>query len=287
MYNLDIGLLRTFLEVNKTRHFGKTAENLYLTQSAVSARIKQLEDILGVTLFQRHRNNIQLTPQGERLVPHADKMLLDWTQALQEVALPDQSSQIVIGAPQSLWESRLAHLPTSLLAHQPDCHVRAESLESQNIIRRLHERTLDFGIVFDPSKTDEVSSIKIASIELKLFSDKAKLLLKDVEESQYVMVDWGQGFAASHARTLPHVRSPKLIACDWSMALTCLTELGGFAYLPVSLVKPKTHKLYAVADAPIISREIYLCHHIQKSEDPLFSDILKLIQNELQNHAYL
>ncbi|WP_082881977.1 LysR family transcriptional regulator [Oleiphilus sp. HI0043] len=39
---MDIELLRTFLEVKNTRHFGKAAEHLYLTQAAVSARIKQL-----------------------------------------------------------------------------------------------------------------------------------------------------------------------------------------------------------------------------------------------------
>jgi len=37
---VDIELLKTFLEVNRTRHFGKAAEHLFLTQSAVSARIR-------------------------------------------------------------------------------------------------------------------------------------------------------------------------------------------------------------------------------------------------------
>ena len=41
---MDIRFLTTFIEVAKTRHFGKAAENLYLTQSAVSARIKLLEE---------------------------------------------------------------------------------------------------------------------------------------------------------------------------------------------------------------------------------------------------
>ena len=68
---MDIELLRTFIEVRKTRHFGKAAENLYLTQAAVSARIRQLEQLLGVKLFIRSRNNIQLTSEGERLVSHA------------------------------------------------------------------------------------------------------------------------------------------------------------------------------------------------------------------------
>lgn len=66
---MDIELLKTFLEVHKTRHFGRAADNLHLTSAAVSARIKQLEQYLGVTLFVRKRGNIQLTSEGERLLP--------------------------------------------------------------------------------------------------------------------------------------------------------------------------------------------------------------------------
>lgn len=72
---MDTELLKTFLEVQKTRHFGKAAEHLYLTQSAVSFRIRQLEQSLGVALFSRHRNNIQLTEAGELLLPHAQAVI--------------------------------------------------------------------------------------------------------------------------------------------------------------------------------------------------------------------
>ncbi|STJ14388.1 LysR-family transcriptional regulator (H-NS-dependent flhD regulator) [Escherichia coli] len=48
---MDTELLKTFLEVSRTRHFGRAAESLYLTQSAVSFRIRQLENQLGVNLF--------------------------------------------------------------------------------------------------------------------------------------------------------------------------------------------------------------------------------------------
>lgn len=62
---VDTELLKTFPEVSRTRHFGRAAEALYLTQSAVSFRIRQLENQLGVNLFTRHRNNIRLTTAGE------------------------------------------------------------------------------------------------------------------------------------------------------------------------------------------------------------------------------
>lgn len=71
-------ITENLLEVSRTRHFGRAAESLYLTQSAVSFRIRQLENQLGANLFTRHRNNIRLTPAGERLVPYAEMLLNTW-----------------------------------------------------------------------------------------------------------------------------------------------------------------------------------------------------------------
>jgi DNA-binding transcriptional LysR family regulator len=96
---LDTELLKTFLEVQKTRHFGKAADNLYLTQSAVSFRIRQLEQSLGVTLFNRFRNNIQLTTAGEMLLPHAQAVLSAIASAKQQIALnyhPDRPLQLAL-----------------------------------------------------------------------------------------------------------------------------------------------------------------------------------------------
>ena len=53
---MDTELLKTFLEVSRTRHFGRAAESLYLTQSAVSFRIRQLENQLGVKTTALRRN---------------------------------------------------------------------------------------------------------------------------------------------------------------------------------------------------------------------------------------
>ncbi|WP_144393123.1 LysR family transcriptional regulator [Pleionea sediminis] len=274
MYNLDISLLRTFLDVNKTRHFGKTAENLYLTQSAVSARIKQLEDILGVPLFQRFRNNIQLTPQGERLVHHAELILNSWTQAVQDVSLPESVSQLVIGAPQSLWEAKLAILPIRLIESNNDLHTRTESLDSKSILRRIQERTLDIGFVFDPPKIDEVNSEHITTIELKLYSSSKMRSFNDVEENHYVMVDWGQGFSALHAKHLPQIRSPRLHANDWLMAVEYLNQVGGFAFLPTSLVESHQYELFPVEDAPSMEREVYMCFHRSLESRPGWDEII-------------
>ena len=66
---MDTELLRTFLEVRQTGHFARAARNLSLTQAAVSARIKQLETLVGQQLLTRARNNVQLTEAGRQLLP--------------------------------------------------------------------------------------------------------------------------------------------------------------------------------------------------------------------------
>ena len=64
---MDTELLRTFLQVAKTGRFRLAAEQLCLTQSAVSARIKLLEGEMGVRLFERNKHGVALTDAGNRL----------------------------------------------------------------------------------------------------------------------------------------------------------------------------------------------------------------------------
>ncbi len=285
MYNLDISLLRTFLELNKTRQFGRTAENLYLTQSAVSARIKQLEEVLGVSLFQRFRNNLQLTPQGERLIPHAEAMLNLWTLTVQDVSLPESATQLVIGAPQSVWEAQLSNLPIKLINKIDDIHTRAEALDSQTILRRLQEHTLDIGFVFDMPKIDEIVSEKVIDIELKLYSTQVNQSFDAISDTDYVLVDWGQGFSALHARTLPQIRSPKLHAADWTMAVEFLSQTQGCAFLPTSLVEHAQVELYPVKNAPSVLREVYLCYHVSKPKDENWASVCEAIKNAIEDNA--
>lgn len=133
---MDTELLKTFLEVQKTRHFGKAADNLYLTQSAVSFRIRQLEQSLGVSLFNRYRNNIQLTTAGEMLLPHAQAVLSAIASAKQQLAMnfhPERTLQLGISPELSVLfaepafnqavsleqNCQLQFIPTDLLCRQP------------------------------------------------------------------------------------------------------------------------------------------------------------------------
>src|SRR3954462_4296726 len=85
---MDIGLARTFLEVSASGSFIAAAERMHLTQTAVSARIRALEEQLGRRLFVRNKAGARLTPAGERFVRHATTLIQVWERARHQVALP-------------------------------------------------------------------------------------------------------------------------------------------------------------------------------------------------------
>ena len=70
MSNLDTQL-KTFLRVAQLGSFRRAADEMFVTQAAVTSRIKALEDWLGFTVFQRHRRGADLTARGERFIDYA------------------------------------------------------------------------------------------------------------------------------------------------------------------------------------------------------------------------
>ena len=85
---MDINQARTFLEVASCGSFIMAAERMHVTQTAVSARIRTLEQQLGRQLFVRNKAGARLTPAGERFMRHAATMVQVWERARHQVALP-------------------------------------------------------------------------------------------------------------------------------------------------------------------------------------------------------
>jgi len=68
--------LRYFIALAKYKHFRKAAEHCHVSQPSLSVAIKKLEDELGVLLFERFKNEVRLTQAGEKIVEHANEVIL-------------------------------------------------------------------------------------------------------------------------------------------------------------------------------------------------------------------
>lgn len=255
---MDINLLKTFLEVMKTRNFSRAADNLYVTSAAVSARIKQLENQLGVSLFTRTRTSTSPTNEAERLLPFAENMINTWARALQEVSMqPSMETRVHIGATASIWILALEQKLVSIRRQLPEVAIQAEAHSKETLTRLLVEQTLDLVLLPDPFASEEMCSEKIGEQTLVL----ASTIAEDFAEAKckpYVYVDWGTAFAGFHAERIGDRLKPILHANMASIAQAIIVAEGGSAYLPQSMVRASA-EIQEVDGAPVFKRPIYAC----------------------------
>lgn len=275
---MDIELLKTFLEVSRTRHFSQAAENLFITQSAVSARIRMLEETLGATLFTRTRNNIQLTPTGRRLVKHAESIVGTWNRARQELSVNglDTRTPLTVGAVPGLWDLLLSDWIQEVYRTLPDILVHAESLAVETLVRRLQDGSLDLGFMLESPMTAELAFERFATLRLLMVSPQPELRCAEAVRSRYVFVDWGAAFATAHAKLLPDLSAPAIRVGPGGAARSLLLECGGAGYLPVSVGDPDVAagRLFVVEDAPQIDCAAYAVYSASPAQQEVLRRVL-------------
>ncbi|EAA4438482.1 TPA: HTH-type transcriptional regulator HdfR [Salmonella enterica subsp. salamae serovar 21:z10:[z6]] len=271
---VDTELLKTFLEVSRTRHFGRAAEALYLTQSAVSFRIRQLENQLGVNLFTRHRNNIRLTAAGEKLLPYAETLMNTWQAARKEVAHTSRHNEFSIGASASLWECMLNDWLGRLYQLQElqsGLQFEARIAQRQSLVKQLHERQLDLLITTEAPKMDEFSSQLLGHFTLALYcSSPARMK----SELNYLRLEWGPDFQQHETGLIAADEVPVLTTSSAELARQQLSALNGCSWLPVNWANEKGG-LHTVADSATLSRPLYAIWLQNSDKYSLIRDLLK------------
>lgn len=279
---MDVKVFRTFLELARVRHFGRAAENLYLTQAAVSARIKQLENYFDAQLFTRDRNNIKLTSAGERLVSYAENMVNTLQQAKFELSLENgKVHQLSLGGTANVWDGYLQRNLSVIARSFSGYGFIAEVLGREQLCRNLLERTMDIAFTLDPIKIEELDCKRVADLELLLVSSEVES--DDPFSQQYVYVDWGTKFASEHAARHSNIPAPCLRTSTAKIALDFILENGGSAYLPRSIVEPflDNGRLHIVENSEGWIRPIYLSYRKNSSAEEVISRLEALV-NELK-----
>lgn len=284
---MDIDLLKTFLEVAQTRHFGKAADNLFLTQSAVSARIRLLEGTVGGPLFVRARNNIQLTPTGRKLLAHAETIVNLWHRAQQHISLgEDVALHLSVSGAPSLWDIFLNDW-LETLSRQTDMSIHADVHGTDTQLRMLREGTLDLAFTFDAAWVTGLTVTEVASIPLLLVSSERGVRCQQALAGSYVLVDWGSSFASVHNENFPDAAPPLLRVGQGRIAHSLINSRGGAAYLAApSVEEDLAHKrLFQVVDAPVVERKAYAVYAEATAQKALVTRALEALEG-LRDRRY-
>lgn len=119
MTSLDLDLLRSFVAIVELGGFTRAAERLGRTQSTISLQIKRLEETVGKRLLERDSRQIALTPEGERLLGYARRILQLTEEAREAVSEPEVEGRVRLGTPEDFATHRLPRVLADFARSHP------------------------------------------------------------------------------------------------------------------------------------------------------------------------
>jgi DNA-binding transcriptional LysR family regulator len=284
---VDISSARTFLEIVKTGSFVGAANNLNLTQTAVSARIRVLEEQLDRPLFVRNKAGAKLTPAGEQFQRFATTLVQVWERARHEVAVPAGRDKVVtIGGEHSLWNPLLRDWLVWMRQECLDVAIRVQIDVPDRLMEQVQDGVLDMALLYAPPRRPGV--IAELLMEEKLVAVTTHDNANGSFGADYVHVDWGSDFSASHHAAFPEIVSSAVSVNYGPLAMEYILASGGSAYLRMEAARPHlaNDQLHLVKDKPIFSYSIYVVHSA-KADDQLLSMVragLRAAASEFRSH---
>ncbi|HEY6770114.1 MAG TPA: LysR family transcriptional regulator [Candidatus Sulfotelmatobacter sp.] len=172
MAQLENFRLKVFRAVADHLNFRKAAEQLFLTQPAVTLQIKALEDELGVRLFNRGANRVSLTEPGLCLLRYAKKIARLAAEAEQELGAGDGkvSGDLSLGVSTTIAQYVLPKLIGAFLGEYPRVQLALHSGNTQQIVDLLLKGSVAIGLIEGPARARGVHTEPFMEDELVLIT---------------------------------------------------------------------------------------------------------------------
>ena len=264
---MDITVARTFLEIVKTGSFVRAAANLNITQTAVSARVRVLEEQLDRQLFVRNKAGARLTQAGDQFLRYATSLVQLWERARHDVAMPvGRENVVTVGGEHSLWNPLLRNWLVWMKTECADVAIRTQIDVTERLLDQVQEGIMDLAVVYaPPSRTGIVEELLLDEILVAVSTNPG------ADENwweDYVFVDWGPEFRANHHTAFPDAPSPALSVNHGPLALDYILTVGGSGYFRMEAARPHLErgKLHLAADKPRFSYSIYALYSAKADE---------------------
>lgn len=276
---MDFEQIKTFIRVIDCGSFIAAASKLGVTQSTVSARIKELELDIGYALFDRHKSGVTLTVQGVRFLPHAQAMMKSLRQARQEVAAAGElGATLAIGGKSGHWVTLLADWVLAFRNAHPEIGIKAVIDTPDGLAHRLRDRSLDVAIVGAMSNRSGFRVERLGYEDIVLMS--ARPDHTGTAEPDYIYLDWGADFTAWHAEQFPAFSGSGIHVNHGALGLPMVGKGGGACYLPRLFLDPGMvgEKLHLVPDAPVFHSPIFMAYDTN-SDNPALEAALSSLKS--------
>ena len=279
--------LKAFITVAECDSFSIAADRLYLTQSAISKRIAQLEQQIGKKLFDRIARQVSLTEAGTALLPRAQRILTEYESALQAINdLSGEASGVLrLAISHHLGLHRLPPILKQFAQQFPNVSLDIEFTDSEKAYEQvLHGETEVAVITLALESHNSINSRKIWDDPLQFICANdhplAKLdqpKLQDLAEYPIILPGLNT-YTGRIVQNLFHQQGIPLkstLSTNYLETISTMVEIGlGWSVLPETLIRD----LYVMPfDQVNIARELGYIHHTNRSLSNAAVEFLKLI----------
>ena len=202
MASLENFRLTVFRKVAEQLSFRKAAEELYLTQPAVSLQIKALEEELGALLFDRSGSQVRLTAAGTTLLKYAEhshELLRDAKHAIASLS-GAQGGALTLGASTTIAQYLLPRLLSEFCATHPRVHPTLISGNTEQIVTAVEQETIALGFIEGPPRSRDIALTPFLEDELVLivpaaheWAEQAAIEPADLASAPLLMRERGSG----------------------------------------------------------------------------------------------
>jgi len=233
---MEIRNLETFISVVEFGSFSKAADVLGYTQSTITVHIKQLEDELGVLLFDRIGKKVLLTSEGHKLFNSADMIIGEVSKIKEEITRGNEPGGLLrIGTIPSISVSLFPELIHKIHKKFPKIDIRLTVKEIDTILDMLSHNRLDIAYGLKNNLPDLVSMYeKIEEVHFVAppthpLADKENLRIKDLEHEEFVL-------PAPNIITREYVNDLAFIIKEQNLKIKAFLVTGGPALMiPVAI----------------------------------------------------
>ena len=308
--NINLNQLRVFVAVARLGNFTRAAERLHLSQPSMSLHIRQLEQDLGVRLFDRSTRSVALTSAGDDFLPTAERLLDDVQSAVASVAdlAARRRGRVAVAVLPSVAAELLPRAIAVLHAHHPDITVSLRDDVAELIPARVRSGEVDFGLgaidsidadiagsplvsdeliaVFPPShplaSVKTTSSVKPASSAKTTWRALAKYPFVAMSRDSSVRRLTEQAFAHNGL-----VLEPAFEAKYMSTAIGIIAHGLGVGTLPSSAVSMAQHAGLAHAEirSPVMKRQIGIMTRRGRSLSPAAEALVAALKTAATRRA--
>lgn len=155
--------LKAFLVLARTLSYANAAQELCISQSALSLSIKSLEEELGGKLFKRNTRKVEITLEGKSLVPLAKKLMANWEDMEKDVKQRFQLNRGVlnIASMPFITHAMLPEVIHRFLKDHPNLSFSIHDIPNEKIIENIQEGIFELGICFEPLLNDQLEFLPL------------------------------------------------------------------------------------------------------------------------------